>query len=403
MSRPRRRMFGPLFYTTVTVAVLLTACVQLESCGPMIAAWLQERSLMRTLQSTDSRQREAALMALMSSGSTKIVPYLVQAAHDSRGERRVLACRYLITAGINPEVAVPILVAAASDTDPTVRFEAASSFGRLARGGVFGMERLMNTPLTRTAVDFRAASIPALRRLLKDQEGTTRVAAAEALGHFGPDAGAAADLTAATGDKERDVCLAAAQALLRVNGSADPSVGRRLVALVADPEPIADRRAVLDLVLSASTEVQDQAAVALAGLLNAGEISTTADVMECLVAMGPRARAALPAIERQLDDEDPAQRAGATIALASIEGKPTARVIHLLLKMVADLSVPVGWRQAAMGKIWEVDKTKVALATPILIRQLAAKNVDVRENAIEMLRGIVSEWPAELPDPAGAK
>ena len=35
MSRPRRRMFGPLFYTTVTAAVLLTACVQLVSCKPM--------------------------------------------------------------------------------------------------------------------------------------------------------------------------------------------------------------------------------------------------------------------------------------------------------------------------------------------------------------------------------
>ena len=267
-------------------------------------------------------------MALMSNGSTKIVPYLVEAAHDSRSDRRVLACRYLITAGINPEIAVPILVAAAGDTDPTVRFEATSSFGRLVRGGAFGMAQFMSTPLSMAAVDFRAASIPALRRLLKDQAGTTRVAAAEALGHFGLDAGAAADLVEATGDQERDVRLAAAQALLRVNGSSDPSAGRTLVALVADPEPIADRRAVLDVVLSASTELQDQAAVALAALLNADEISTNADVMECLVTMGSRRRAALPAIERQLDDEDPAQRTARPLrSLQSTASRPHASCI----------------------------------------------------------------------------
>jgi HEAT repeat protein len=178
-------MFGPFFYTTATVAVLLAACAELESCGPIFAAWLQERSLIRALQTNDPRQREAALLALVSNGSTKIVPFLVEAAHDSRSEQRVLACRYLITAGTKPEDAVPILIAAASDTDPTVRFEAASSFGRLVRGGVFAMAQLMSTTLSTTTVDLRAASMAALRRLLKDQEGTTRVAAAEALGQFG--------------------------------------------------------------------------------------------------------------------------------------------------------------------------------------------------------------------------
>jgi HEAT repeat protein len=403
MSRPRRRMFGPLFYITVTVAVLLAGYVQLESLGTALAAWLRERSLMQTLHADDSRVREAAIVTLMRNGSSKIVPLLVEAARDPRSEQRALACRYLVTAGTRPEEAVPILVAASSDTDPIVRFEVASSFGHLVRGNVFGMAQLASPSSGTPAVDLRAASIVALRRLLKDPVGTTRVAAAEGLGHFGPDAGAAADLEAATGDKERDVRLAAARALLRVNGSSDPSAGRTLVALVADPEPIADRRAVLDVVLSASTEVQDKAAVALAGLLTADEISTSADVMECLVTMGPRARAALPAIERQLDDDDPVQRAGAAVALASIGGKSPARVIDHLLKIVADLSAPVEWRQAALGKIWDVDETKVVLATPILIRQLASKTVDVRENAVEMLRGIVSEWPAALPDPAGAK
>ena len=77
--------------------------------------------------------------------------------------------------------------------------------------------------------------------------------------------------------------------------------GRTLVALVADPEPIADRRAVLDVVLSAGEDVQDQAVAALARLLADVDLTNDqsdihGDVVDCLVACGPRARAALPAL-----------------------------------------------------------------------------------------------------------
>ncbi len=251
--------------------------------------------------------------------------------------------------------------------------------------------------------DSAPAIITALRRLLKDRDGTTRVAAAAALELFGPDPETVADLGAATSDTERAVRLAVAQALLKVNGPNDPAASRTLVALVADPEPVADRRAVLDVVLSASIEVQDQVAFALAGLLDDIDVSIDGDVMECLTAMGPKARAAMPAIERLLDRADPVQRAGAAIALATVGAKSTPNVIPNLLKVVGDLSVPVEWRQSALGKIIEIDEAKVVLATPILIEQLASKNVEVRENAVEMLRGIISERPAELPVPAGAK
>jgi hypothetical protein len=82
---------------------------------------------------------------------------------------------------------------------------------------------------------------------LKDQASMNRVAAADSLGEFGPDSEAVADLVvAATADNERDVRLAAARALLKANGANHRSAGRTLVALVADPEPIADRRAVLE-------------------------------------------------------------------------------------------------------------------------------------------------------------
>ena len=90
--------------------------------------------------------------------------------------------------------------------------------------------------------------------------------------------------------------FAAARALMKVSGDSDRLAGPTLVALLADPEPMADRRAVLDLVLSAGEEVQDQAAAALARLLTDVELSVHGDVVDCLVAFGPRRQVALPTL-----------------------------------------------------------------------------------------------------------
>ena len=54
MSRPRRRMFGPLFYTTAAAAAIVTAGVELETWCPTITERLQERSLIRSLRADDA-------------------------------------------------------------------------------------------------------------------------------------------------------------------------------------------------------------------------------------------------------------------------------------------------------------------------------------------------------------
>jgi HEAT repeat protein len=393
MSRPRRRMFGPFFYITVVIAVLLTAVVEIETFRPAIAEWLQERSLIRSLRADDSREREAAASALVSRSPSSSAPYLLELAHDRRGELRTLACRYLIQSGAERNVVVPILVAAASDIEPNVRHEAALALGRLA-------------PFSKgsSLSGWQTESVMALHRLLKDQASMNRVAAADSLGEFGPDLEVVADLVAATADNERDVRLAATRALLKANGANDRSAGRTLVALVADPEPIADRRAVLDVVMSASEEVQIQAAKALACLLNDVDKSIDADVIDCLAALGPRARAALPALERLfIDGESSTERAITGIAVATIGGKLSPRTIPILLRIIDDVSVASELRQSALGRIRELDEAKLVKVTPILIRQLASKNQDVRVAAMEMLGCVVYDTPFELPAPIDEK
>jgi HEAT repeat protein len=398
MSQPRRRMFGPLLYSTAAVALLLFTLVQIGPKLPkQVVEWQRERALIAALRANDSREREAAAAALVRMGSKRALPYLIDAANDSRSEVRMLACRYLAESSMEREVLVPSLIAAASDIDPSVRQEAALALGRIEQAATL---QFAVTSTGGPAPGLRTESQSALRLLLKDQASAARVAAADALGHYGADEATAVDLVTATRDPERDVRLAAARALLKVNGPNDPAAAQTLVALVGDPEPVADRRAVLDVVMSASAEVQDRAATILAGLLSDADPSIDSDVIDCLVPLGPRARVALPALERLLDDEDPAHRAMAGIAFASIGGKAMPRAIPALLSILDDLALAPEWRQSALEKIRELDEAELAKATPILIRQLTSKNLDVRLAAMEMLGQIVSEVPAVLPTAA---
>jgi HEAT repeat protein len=403
MSRPRRRMFGPLFYTTVVVAVLLTALVGVYVRLPTVAEGLRERSLIRSLRADDSREREAAAASLVELGSGSAVPHLVEAARDPRADLRVLACRYLIRAGTELDVVVPILVTAASDVEEKVRSEAACAFACLIPPGVPGRAQLIAATHGKMSPGLRAESIKVLRRLVRDQSSLTRIAAADALGLLGADPEAAADLAVATGDNNRDVRFAAAQALLKVSGPNDRSAGRTLVALVADPEPIADRRAILDVVFSAGEEVQDQAVAALARLLADVDLPIHGDVVDCLVACGPRARAALPTFERLLNDEDPAERAIAGIALATIGGNANPLAILSLLNMIDDLAIAPESRQAALEKIREFNEAELVKATPILIRQLGSKSAEVRLTAMGMLGTIIENTPALMPAATSAK
>jgi hypothetical protein len=95
MSRSRRKMFGPLFYTTVVVAILLTVLVGVETGFPTVNEWLKERSLNRSLQANDFREREEAAASLVQLGSNSAVTQLVEAARDPRADVRAMACRYL--------------------------------------------------------------------------------------------------------------------------------------------------------------------------------------------------------------------------------------------------------------------------------------------------------------------
>jgi HEAT repeat protein len=154
--------------------------------------------------------------------------------------------------------------------------------------------------------------------------------------------------------------------------------------------------------LSAGLEVQDQAVAALATLIANVDLTSHGDMVDCLVACGPRARAALPTLERLSNNEDPTVRAIAAIAAATIGGNANPRIIPILLKTIDDVAVTPDFRQSALEKIRELNEAELVKATPILIRQLGSPTAEVRSSAMDMLGTIIGNTPAEMPGPTTA-
>ena len=117
-------MFGPLFYTTVVISVLITIFAEFTIHESAITAYLTERSLRQQeqaliaeLQSDIPKVRQMAARRPRADRSKAVVPYLLEAARDPHSELRILAFRHLTELDVAREAMVPVLIAAASDPD----------------------------------------------------------------------------------------------------------------------------------------------------------------------------------------------------------------------------------------------------------------------------------------------
>jgi HEAT repeat protein len=426
-----------LLYSTLVVAVLAAmypASWHVEQVLRRIEDRRQVASLVAMLRAAEPATRESAANRLVARGPEVSLPVLREAARDPRGEVRALACKFLVKVGGNPTETVPVLIAAAADGREDVRIEAARGLGLAAMsrprpkgagaspGGPGGWKAALWDDALRT-----------VRRLLQDRAGLVRAEAAGALARFGLDPSGSADLTAAVDDGDRAVRLAAARALLEINGRDDPRAACALIALAASTDAVPDRPEALRVVRTMGEAVQDRAVAALAGLLTRGDPDILPDVLACLPEAGPRAKAAVPALEAMLDHAEPALRAGAAMAIVAIEspedpqatgddtfgmpvmpvgagmgmmagmiapapaGRSNPRIASILARIVADAAVPRELREHALGMIRVADAPALAKASSDLVRQLADPDPNVRRTAIDLLSRIIDVAPAGLP------
>src|SRR5262249_56738994 len=109
----RRKVFGPLFYSTLVVALLATAYTEFVTLWPRIEERHRIVSLVSALRGAEPRARESAAAALVQIDDGAGLPSLLEAVRDARAEVRAQACRWLAQAGGDPSAVVPVLVAAA--------------------------------------------------------------------------------------------------------------------------------------------------------------------------------------------------------------------------------------------------------------------------------------------------
>jgi hypothetical protein len=304
-TRRRRVLFGPLLCGTLVVACLILLGLGLWSLWPM---WRQSWE-MRTY------------------------------ASELRGRSPLFARRAAEKLAQAGPVAVPWLTDAARDPDVRVRSLAFSTLG-------------YTRPPSKAAVEALIAG-------LRDDDARARREAADALGRFGPDAVTAADaLAMALEDGDLGVRLRSARALWQTGGNASEPAPPALLSLVAQTTVISPpvRLDAIEVIVKMGGETEARALASLISLTADDAADVRREAIECLERLGPRARGAIPALERALGDEDRVVRCLAALALSEIEGWEKGRARALLKGMVDDPALSPGMRKPVR---WVIDSALV--------------------------------------------
>jgi HEAT repeat protein len=402
MSRPRNKKFGPVTYAALLAWGLVALYSGVEFASPRMESWLEQRRILKTLRSPDIKTRQQLVQSLETKGPTFAKAYLLEAASDPSFDVSIAACRQLANQGAESGRLIPVLSAAAGDENIDHRVESARILGRILAGAA-GEIRSSADNQANPAAQFRSQSVAVLYRLLKDRAPEARAAAADSLGNCGIDSSVTAELIAAAGDPDRGVRLAIAQALLRINGPGDRTAAGILASLAADRESDGQRSLAMNALQQASEETRNRAMLAMANLLPHADSLVQQDVLACLGTLGPRARCALPALEKLLNDRETDTRTAAMRAILDIEESRSPRLIMVMLEMISDKSSSQEWRMELLGRIKETSPTAVAKATPSLIRQLGDDDPNVRRAALELLAFIIEDTRAEMPTQAAAR
>lgn len=427
MPGPRRRLFGPLFYSTLVGALLVLIYVG----ALQVPDWLGDRwrsfaerrqieELTQGLRSPDEKVRQQSAWALLLKMPEVYRPILHEAARDPNDEVRALVCQHAVAGRVDPVEALDLLVGLADDRSESVRVFAAEGMGRLVAMSTVG--------------DRREEVRRVLRRYLKDSSPKVRAVSASSIGALGRDPEVADDLIAALDDDDRSVRLAAARSLIQVKGPDDPSAVRALIAMVSIPEAVADRRDILRAISTVSPPIRDRAAGMLAHLIRTADPDTLPDLLATVAEAGTWAKGAEPALESLLDHPEPDIRALAALAIFAVECPGIAQFLPLgnsdgmtkecmlpgfngparrslispkaeaaLARAIGDPMIPKDLRMNAVALIQMAGPSAITRVTPALVRQLADPNPAVRLIALELLGQLLDRAPAALPTTDASK
>jgi hypothetical protein len=332
----RRRTFGPLFYTTLALAALLTLSVQILTGG----LWLKARAYEEYVPSPDEEAEAYAAT-------------LSDAAAEAKS--RVIAASRLA--------------------------------GTLHRA-VSGDE----------ASGPRGQALMALRKALRAEDREVAVAAAQSLASLWKHGrSATGDLEAALDAEDQVLQLAAAKALIQVGGDATRGLGT-LSKLMADPALLPRRSDVVSTMVGAGPAGEDAAVAAFGRMLSDPDEDVRLAAAEALPALGSAAGRLRPKLEALLDSPEPAVRFTAAHAILHENGPgpnpgPNAdpRLVAAIESAVLDTSRALHLREQALGTLHELSLAAVRRCGLELSRQLDAEDYDARLAAASLLHSIDPE------------
>jgi HEAT repeat protein len=269
------------------------------------------------------RKRQAALLVLEFTGAKvkRIVPALLKEMRENSEDTIRARCAELVVKlkEENPERLIdPLIAAMKQDKSPAVREAAATSLGKLARGG--------------------SKEVVELGEALKDKEPRVRAAAAEALGqHCRVDSQIAQDavprLTELLQDADANVRVQSAFALGRMGTTAAPAVA--VLAKLVVNDKVASVRKEAAKTLAAIGADSRSAVQELIQALADSQTDVRQYAALTLGKIGPDAAAAVPSLQKALKDKDQEVRCQAARALGNC-GKAGLLALPELIRLLKD-------------------------------------------------------------------
>ena len=345
------------------------------------------------------RGRVALLFVVgtVTSGCGRNIPWLLRDLRkgDALTRRRAALTLYCGVERRYAKRAAVALAEAISDDDSGVRSWSVRALGRL--GGVTAITPLAVGPLTQALKDEhflvrrRAAqalrslgpraqpAVGALSECLRDDDSTTALVAAVALAAIGPGARAAIPaLNAALTDRKSDIRLVCASVVALHKLDAPAADQKRAVQVLITS--LKDRERLAHYAAETLGEIGPKARAAVPALvetLRTGDKWLRRDAAEALGKIGPGAREAVPALLEALGSDDEYLRHRAARALVEIE-EVDAGFVRALGKS------PKRGHSEAIDALCGIPAGPKG-AVPLLIEALSDKDGDVRHFAASAL------------------
>jgi HEAT repeat protein len=284
------------------------------------------------------RAQAARALGLIAMKSPQIVEALVARVADGDAQVRRAAIAAIRRLHPGPKVVLPLLAKTLEDADPSVVLPALQSLAEVGPDAMPVLLEALSHPrgrywacLVLAEMGPKAqAAVPALAKLLTDEDPEVRMQAVITLGEIGPGAKTSlAEILKALADDHGGVRYGAAYALAKI-GAVESLPA--LAKAAADKDPFLQ---VLAPWAAAKIKPSDEKLVQTAvERLVAGLKSSDANVRRAsargLFELGADKQAVAPALAAALDDPDPTVQGNVYKALASLGAKAVPRVVGRL-------------------------------------------------------------------------